>query len=206
MKRQDNYLLQVEGAKKYFLRYDQQKLIEKLNLRQDGDYLYAEMLCTQYRIHRKSGTVERLDGTWTETNSHSEVMTLLDLVCDSRPDRYPARRWQNMTNFGKVFHRSLMEDQADPFAQAIQDNQAGFRRACLTLRGEPGPGGDISFALPFFDSLNVAIQFWEGDEEFPPRVRWLWDENALMYLKYETMWFALGLLRSRIRTEMEKEK
>jgi transcriptional regulator with XRE-family HTH domain len=110
MKHTDNYRLQVEGAKKYFLRYDQQALIEKLDLHQDADYLYTEMLCTQYRIHRKSGNVERLDNTWTETNSHSEVMTLLDLVCDSRPDRYPARRWQNMTNFGKVFHRSLMED------------------------------------------------------------------------------------------------
>jgi hypothetical protein len=206
MKHTDNYRLQVEGAKKYFLRYDQQALIEKLELRQDADYLYTEMLCTQYRIHRERGTVERLDDTWTETNSHSEVMTLLDLVCDSRPDRYPARRWQNMTNFGKVFHRSLMEDQPDAFAQAIQDNQAGFRRACMALRGQPGPGGDISFALPFFDSLNIAIQFWEGDEEFPPRVRWLWDENALMYLKYETMWFALGLLRSRILAEMEKAK
>jgi hypothetical protein len=52
--------------------------------------------------------------------------------------------------------------------------------------------------------LTVAIQFWEGDDEFPPRVRWLWDENALMYLKYETMWFALGLLRSTLRAEMKQ--
>ncbi len=204
MKQKDNYRLQVEGAKKYFLRYDQQKLIEKLNLRQDADYLYTEMLHQSYRIHRLSGTVERLDASWTETNSHGEVMTLLDLVCDSREDRYPAHRWQNMSNFSAVYHRSLLEEQADPFAQAIQENTEGFRRACQALGGEPGPGGDISYALPFFDSLNIAIQFWEGDEEFPPRVRWLWDENALMYLKYETMWFALGMLRSRIRAEMNK--
>ena len=51
--------------------------------------------------------------------------------------------------------------------------------------------------------MKIAIQFWEGDEEFPPRVRWLWEENALMYLKYETMWFFLGLLRSRIRERMD---
>jgi hypothetical protein len=206
MKGADNYRLQVEGAKKYFLRYDQQKLIEKLKLKSDGEYLYTRMLSKNYRIHRLSGDVERLDETWVETNGHGEVMTLLDLVCDSRPDRYLTCRWQNMTNFGRVFHRSLMEEQADPFAQAIQENPEGFRHACQRLSGMPGPGGDISYTLPFFDGLQVAIQFWEGDEEFPPRVRWLWDENALMYLKYETMWFALGLLRSRIRTEMKKEK
>lgn len=203
MERVDNYRLQVEGAKKYFLRYDQEKLIEKLKLRSDEDYLYTEMLCKPYRIHRRTGTVERLEETWVETNHHGEVMTLLDLVCDSREDRFVTGRWQNMTNFGRVFHRGLMEDQADPFAQYIQDHIPAFRRACEAMQGTPGPGGDISYALPVFDGMKIAIQFWEGDEEFPPRVRWLWEENALMYLKYETMWFFLGLLRSRIRERMD---
>lgn len=202
MKIVDNYRLQVEGAKKYFLNYDQQKLIEKLKLKADADYLYTEMLCKSYRIHRPTGTVERLDEHWRETNSHGEVMTLLDLVCDSRCDRFLSCRWQNMVGFSAVYHRSLMEDQADPFAQAVQDHQEDFRRACEALNGTPGPGGDISYALPFFDGLPIAVQFWEGDDEFPPRVRWLWDENALMYLKYETMWFALGLVKNRILEEM----
>lgn len=205
MKPVDNYRLHVEGAKKYFLNYDQQKLIEKLKLKADADYLYTQMFCKSYRIHRRSGTVERLDESWTETNAHGEVMTLLDLVCDSRCDRFPTMRWQNMSNFSAVFHRSLMEDQADPFAWRVQDNQAAFRRACEALMGTPGPGGDISYALPFFDGLRIAVQFWEGDEEFPPRIRWLWDENALMYLKYETMWFALGMVKHRIRDEMDRQ-
>ena len=203
MKSKDNYRLQVEGAKKYFLRYDQTRLIRKLDLRSDEDWLYTQMLCTDYRIHRRTGQIQRLDEIWEETNDHGEVMTLLDLVCDSREDRFPTGRWQNMANFGALFHRSLAEDRADPLAEKIQADPAAFHRACEALRGTPGPGGDISYALPFFDNLQVAIQFWEGDEEFSPRLRWLWDENALMYLKYETMWFAVGMLRSRIRSEME---
>ena len=203
MKTVDNYRLQVEGAKKYFLTYDQQKLIEKLKLKVDEDYLYTQMLCKPYRIHRCTGDVERLNDHWTQTNAHGEVMTLLDLVCDSRENRYLACRWQNMAGFSAVNYRSLLEDQSDPFAQAVQDDPAAFRRACEALNGAPGPGGDISYALPFFDGLPIAVQFWEGDDEFPPRVRWLWDENALMYLKYETMWFALGLVKSRIREEMK---
>ena len=203
MKGTDNYLLQVEGAKKHFLRYDQEKLIQKLNLKSDEDYLYTQMLHSSYRIHRRTGQIQRQDDIWVETNNHGEVMTLLDLVCDSREDRFPTGRWQNMVNFGSLFHRSLAEDRSDPFAEAIQASQAVFGRACEALGGTPGPGGDISYALPFFDQLRVAIQFWEGDEEFSPRIRWLWDENALMYLKYETMWFAVGMLRSRIRAEMK---
>ena len=61
----------------------------------------------------------------------------------------------------------------------------------------------MAFALELFDGLKIAIQFWEGDEEFAPRVRYLWDSNALMYLKYETMWFAIGMMQRRILQEMK---
>ena len=206
MKNVDNYRLQVEGAKKYFLRYDQAQLINKLKLRADEDYLYTRMLAMDYRIHRRTGDVERLEDVWVLTNGHGEVMTLLDLVCDSREDRFVTGRWQNMSNFSAVFHRSLLEDQADSLAQAVQERPDDFCRACMELGGVPGPGGDISYALPVFEGLMAAVQFWEGDEEFQPRLRWLWDENALMYLKYETMWYALSLLRCRIRDEMGKKK
>ena len=206
MERVDNYRLQVEQAQRHFLRYDQEKLIQKLKLEADGEHLYTQMLGTSYRIHRGTGQIQRLDTDWVETHDHGEVMTLLDMVCDSREDRFPAGRWQNMLNFGSLFHRSLMEDRADPFAERIQGNQEGFCRACEALGGIPGPGGDISFVLPVFEELRIAVQFWEGDDEFPSQIRWLWDENALMYLKYETMWFAVGLLRTKLRREMEKER
>ena len=202
MKHGDNYRLQVEGAKKYFLRYDQEKLIAKLNLKSDENWLYTKMLGREYRIHRQTGTVERLEESWTETNAHGEVMTLLDLVCDSREDRHPSGRWQNMSNFGALFHRSLLEDREDPFARAIQDNPEGFRRVCEAMGGTPGPRGDISYAMEVFDGLQILVQFWEEDEEFPPSVTWMWDANALMYLKYETMWFAIGMLQREILKRM----
>ena len=63
--------------------------------------------------------------------------------------------------------------------------------------------GDVSFAFELFDGLRIWLQFWEGDEEFPPRLRFLWDENALQYLKYETMYFAVPLLLQRIRENMD---
>ena len=53
-----------------------------------------------------------------------------------------------------------------------------------------------------FDGLRIAVQFWHGDEEFAPRLRYLWDENALRYLRYETTWFATGLLMQRLREHM----
>ena len=199
----DNYRRQVEGAKQYFLRYDQQKLMEKLKLQSDTDYLYARMLCKLYRIHRRSGSVERLENEWVQTNDHGEVMTLLDLVCDSREDRRISGRWANMLSFGGMFHRNLLEEGEDSLARRIQENPEAFCRVCESMGTGRALGGDLGCTFELFDGLEIALQFWYGDEEFAPRVRFLWDENALMYLKYETMWFALGMLRKRIVEEMD---
>ena len=203
MERVDNYLIQAANAKKYFLTYDQSSLIRKLRLPFDSDYLYPVLLARRYRLSRKTGDLQKeIHGTWMDANTHEEVMTLLDLICDSREDRFLSGRWKNMSDFGRAFHQNLLEDARDPWAELFQSDPDRFRQACEALGGEQLPTGDIAYAIELFDGLPIAVQLWLGDEEFPPRLRLLWDENALMYLKYETMYFARALLLERIREEM----
>ena len=199
----DNYQIQARQAKDRFLTYDQKSLIQKMKLKADNGYLYIPMLSQCHRIDRKTGDMERQTDTgWISANSHAEVMTLLDLICDSREDRFISRRWKAMTAFGLMFHQNLAEGQRDPWADRCEADPEGFRRACEALGGRPFPTGDISYAIELFDGLEVLVQLWFGDEEFPASLRFLWDENALMYIKYETMWFAKGLLLERIREAM----
>lgn len=206
MARTNNYSFQARQAKERFLTYDPQVLIRKLKLKADENYLYVPMLCQVYRIRRTTGDIDRFNGeVWVDANSYEEVMTLLDLVCDSREDRYLSGRWKNMSAFGLQFHQTLLEDTRDPWAEAFQADPEGFRRACIALHGTPLPNGDIAYAIELFDGLPVAIQLWLGDEEFPPNLRLLWDENATMYIRYETMYFAKALLLNRIAEEMKKE-
>ena len=203
MQRKDNYLIQASQAKQHFLTYDQMKLIRKLKAAADDDYLYVTFLQEPYRLNRKTGDVQRcLDGDWVDGNSFGEVMTLLDLVCDSREDRYLACRWRNMQDFGMMFHRNLLEDARDPWAQRFDADPEGLRRACLALGGEPIPQGDVAYAIELFDGLCIGVQLWHSDEEFPPSLRFLWDENAAMYIKYETMHFAKGLLLQRLEEQL----
>ncbi len=204
MAKPDNYQIQAQQAKDIFLGYDQERLIEKHGLEADGQYLYTEMLCKPYRIHRATGDIQRREGAaWANANTHGEVMTLLDLICDSRDDRWISGRWKNMQSFGLQFHQNLLEAKKNPFASRVQDAQEAFRRAGEALDGQSVPGGDISFGARLFEELRIGVQFWAGDEEFAPRIRYLWDENALMYLKYETMYFAVGMLEKRITEIME---
>ena len=203
MARPDNYALQAKQARERFLTYDQQALIEKLKLKYDKDYLYTAMLGEPYRIHRETGDIQRyFRGCWTDANSFGETLTLLDLVCDSREDRFVAGRWKNMADFGLMFHRNLVENKADPWAEKFQARPEAFRSACEALGGVSFPQGDIAYAIELFDGLSILVQLWFGDEEFPACLRFLWDENALMYIKYETMYFAKGLLLQKIEEHL----
>mgnify|MGYP003310458970 CR=1 FL=1 len=195
----DNYRIQMQNAQKFFLRYDQEKLIQKFELHADEDYLFVIMFRTLYRIDRKTGSFERYRGTWQDANTFSEGMTLLDLLCDSRDDRWISGRWSNMQSFGLQFHQNLLEEPRDPAAVYFDRDPERLRRACRALGGETIPGGDIGFSVEFFDGLRIGVLFWAGDEEFSPRLRYLWDENAKQYIRYETMYFAVNLLMRRLR-------
>ena len=187
MERRDNYAAQSASARRIFCTYDQQALIRKLGLEQDESWIYTHFFDKPYRIRRSDGFLERKEGDiWQEANSFHEVLTLLDLLCDSRENRFLTGKWKNMTDFGNQFHRSLME-RRDPFAEEIQNHPDLFCAACASMGGKRLTGADLAWEIPVFQELSIALFFWEGDEEFAPRLRFLWDENALMYIKYETM-------------------
>ena len=203
MEKRDNYQIQAKQAKEIFLQYDQQRLIEKLALRADERYLYPRFFDRTYRIHRQTGDMQWDDGgVWRDGNSFHEVLTLMDLLCDSRENRFLSGKWKNMTAVGQQFHQNLMEDDKDPFAMRIQQNPESFRSACASVNGQAIAGADIAYSFSVFDDLPLALFFWEGDEEFAPRVRYYWDENAMMYIRYETMYYAVHLLRSRLEEKM----
>ena len=204
MARTDNYLKQAAQAKAYFLTYDQEALIRKLNLAYDEDYLYPVFFSQTYRLNRKTGDLERQGKHgWEDANTHGEVMTLLDLICDSREDRFVSGKWKDRAQFGHAFHQNLLEER-DPLAERCQERPEVFRRWCEALGGKSVPTGDIAYSIEVFDGLPLMIQLWFGDEDFPASLRLLWDENALMYLKYETMYFAREVLLSRLKREMEE--
>ncbi len=203
LERRDNYAIQVREAKKLFLSYDQRALEAKFGLKTDDQYIYVNLLCYPYRVQRDTGDLEYWDaGYWKDGNSFDEVLTLFDLLCGSRERRGITGRWKTLEAFGRAFHRNLLEAR-DPFAERIDGALPAFRAACQALGGEKLPQGDAGFALPFFEDLRLGVIFWAGDEEFPPALRFLWDENADRYLRYETMYYAISLARRRIGEKMD---
>jgi len=203
MEKWDNYAIHMQQAKVRFLSYEQEKLVRKLSLDADEDYLYAVMFHSRYRICRKTGDFSRWeDSRWVDANTYGEVMTLLDLICDSRENRSISGQWKNMRDFGVLFYSNKSGAVRDPDADYFASEPEAFGAACRALGGTPLPQGDVAYALEVFDGLKLGLQLWLGDEDFPSQLKIMWDANALQYLRFETMHFALGFLLRRLREMM----
>ncbi|MBQ4642066.1 MAG: DUF3786 domain-containing protein [Oscillospiraceae bacterium] len=197
MKKADNYEIQMRQAQRRFLTYDREAIMAKCQVAGDGEYLYPVMLGRTYRLCCRTGSLEVQQGdSWQDANRFSEVMTILDWLCDCKPDRCLAGRFTGIQNFGHQFHQSLVEDGEDPTAAKFDRDPAAFHRACKALGGAPLSGCDMGYAIELFEGLPIGVKFWHSDEEFPAQIRWFLDENALQYLRYETMYYAVGLVKS----------
>lgn len=203
MEQRDNYAIAAAQARRLFADYDHQALARKLGAQMDETFFYTQMLSTPYRICLATGDIFALtDGTWQSVAGFNESLTLLDLVCDSREDRCISGNWRNMADFGHQFHQVLLET-ADPWARFLQDNPERLEAACSVLNAWEYPLKDKAYVIPLFEKLGVMLKLVYGDDEFPPAVYWFWDENALQYLKYETMYYAVNMIRGALDEKMK---
>ena len=198
IQKRDNYAIQAEEARIRFLTYDQ----SAMPVQRDGEYLYLRFCGSDYRVCRADGHLFRRVGeNWLSADSHGEVLTVYDYLCDAKPGRAPAREPVSMAHLGGHVHTNLAAASGS-LERAIDRDPDAFRRACEALGGTPAPGGDICYDLEMFPDLPVQLRFWHADEDFPPSLDLLWDRNTLQFLRYETTWFAAGVLRGRLREEM----
>ena len=61
----------------------------------------------------------------------------------------------------------------------------------------------MAYEIPLFDFLKCRIQFWNSDEDFDAQLQILMDKNILDFIRYETVWYAVGHLMRRLTEELE---
>ena len=196
--KRDNYALQADFARRLFLERDQTAMPAQA----DNDFLYLTFAWAEYRISRTDGHIFRLhQGTWGSADSHGETLTLFDYLCDAKPNRTASGEFATVAALGSYVHQGL-SIHSDDLERAIDADPERFCRTCRRLGGVPIPGGDYAFTLKLLPDLPMALRFWCSDEEFPPKLDLLWDKNTLQYLRYETVWYAAGVVRRRLAEEM----
>lgn len=203
-----NYDLQVDIGKRLFLQFDQTQLIRKFSLPADPDWIFLTYLNTPCRISRADGRIEeQVDKNWQECRSFETVMTIYDLLCHHKGDTAPvlSGSWCTVGTFvvTGVTNTGTFTGKTATFFDEHKDD---LNQACRALGGTllpPIAGADLTCrfdALPFFP---VLLQFWAGDEEFPPKVMLLWDRSSMAFLHFETTFYLQGDLLKRLKAQLD---
>lgn len=200
--RTNNYLIRREEAKKRFLTFDQERLIEKWQLRQDGKYIYVNFLTEEYQIDRTSGDVENL--ALGQQAGFEEVLSIFDLLChtESRPTAKesfaPVNSLDGKPRAAAVDTEGTFEKYAKQFGRSVPE----LRAACEKMGGTAVHLGDVGYEFSVFADLKLRLKFYEADDEFPAQLLLLWNSNALDYLFYETAFYVMTYLLDRIAAAM----
>ena len=99
-------------------------------------------------------------------------------------------QWQTLnnlsvhSNFGAVGRSPHLET-----AKQYSGKVSELTRACTALGGRASTKADVGFLFDAFPFLPIIFQFWDGDEEFDPKINFLFDSNTLNYIHFETAWY-----------------
>lgn len=201
----DNYDLQVDIGKQIFLEYDQEMMIQKFGLEADESWIYLTYLNTPCRISRESGGIEECNcDEWRECRDFSTVMTIYDLLCYHKGETAPVlfHKWCAVGTF-VVTGVTQTEGFTRKYAKLFDGHLDVLKAACESLGGilqPPMAGADMTCLIPVTPFFPILLQFWEGDEEFSPKLLILWDRNANQFMHFETTFYLQGDLLERLRS------
>ena len=203
----DNYDLQVDIGRRIFLQYDQQMLIRKFDLRADAQWIFLTYLNTPCRIDRQTGSIEEYEqGLWHECRNYSTVMTIYDLLCFSQGEHCPAPagQWCAVGAF-VVTGITKTEKFTGKYARIFTGHLDALKTACESMGGVLQPrmaGADLTCLFPVTPFFSVLLQFWEGDEDFAPKLLILWDRHADRFMHIETTFYLQGDLLERLKNRL----
>ena len=199
-----NYDQQVDVGRKIFLEYDQALLIRKFSLQADESWIYLTYMNIPCRIERATGRIdEKVNGQWIECRNYSTVMTVYDLLCYHKGSTAPAlfHQWCTVGTFvvtGVTDTGTFTKKAAALFDGHLEE----LKTACEKLGGiheKRMAGADLTCRIPVTSFFPVLLQFWEGDDEFLPKLQLMWDRNAISFLHFETTFYLQGDLLERLR-------
>ena len=189
-----------------FVKYDQDRMIRKFSLRNDESYIYIVFLFREYRIDRITGVVEwSEDGFSTSIEAdYNESMTIYDVLCYSKDDCCLSGNYcpVNMLK-GTVKSSNVGSNMFQKSADGFNGKLKALETVCGIWGEKLNLNGDVAAKLYPFSFLPVIIQYWEADEEFPANLKFMFDENILDYMHFETIFFMMGHIVKRIQDMME---
>ena len=183
--RQSNYDQVIENWRLKFLEMDQEELIRKFQLEADEEFLYIIYFSKRFRIDRKNGFITE-DG---KSPGFDTVMNIYNTFYYSAAHPVASgnlvafRQVKRVYPFEAAYRRTIISRLQELFAGKTEE----LRKACEALGGTLLPQGDVGYVLPVFPFLNIAVLFWDGDEEFDAQANMLFDSEITEFMHEENV-------------------
>ena len=183
--RQSNYDQVIENWRLKFLEMDQEELIRKFQLEADEEFLYIIYFSERFRIDRKNGFITE-DG---KSPGFDTVMNIYNTFYYSAAHPVASgnlvafRQVKRVYPFEAAYRRTIIFRLQELFAGKTEE----LRKACEALGGTLLPQGDVGYVLPVFPFLNIAVLFWDKDEEFEAQANMLFDSEITEFMHEENV-------------------
>lgn len=183
--RQSNYDQVIENWRLKFLEMDQEELIRKFQLEADEEFLYIIYFSKKFRIDRKNGFITE-DG---KSPGFDTVMNIYNTFYYSAAHPVASgnlvafRQVKKVYPFEAAYRRTIISRLQELFAGKTEE----LRKACEALGGTLLPQGDVGYVLPVFPFLNIAVLFWDKDEEFEAQANMLFDSEITEFMHEENV-------------------
>ena len=180
-----NYEQVIENWRKKFLEMDQETLIRKFDLESDEEALYITYFSRKLRIDRKNGVITdqgARPGFDTVMNIYNTFYYAAEHPVASG-NLVAFRQVKRVYPFEAAYRRTIISRLQEIFS----GKTAELEKACKALGGMPLPQGDVGYMLPVFPFLNIAVLFWDKDEEFEAQANMLFDSEITEFMHEENM-------------------
>ena len=177
--RQSNYDQVIENWRLKFLEMDQEELIRKFQLEADEEFLYIIYFSKKFRIDRKNGFITE-DG---KSPGFDTVMNIYNTFYYSAAHPVASGNLVAFRQVKRVYPFEAAYRLQELFAGKTEE----LRKACEALGGTLLPQGDVGYVLPVFPFLNIAVLFWDKDEEFEAQANMLFDSEITEFMHEENV-------------------
>jgi len=177
-----------EAWRQRFLEMDHRALAERFHLRMDGENLYLCYFSRPYAVSRRDGRIMRLDRP-EESIRFDTAMNFYNMFHYAVPrpvpsgELVPFRSVKRVYPFEAAYRKSILI----PLQAYFSGHADALVRALEALNAAPMKQGDAGGRFDVFPGLQLAVTFWDGDDEFPAQINMLFDSNITDFMHEENV-------------------
>jgi len=151
-----------------------------------------------YRVFPHAGAVRCLSENEHPVDSYFPIFVVHYLL--SIGETEIAYQWISEKDIpgGATFFRGPHAVPTERVTNRFQNDIEAFSRRCADLSGAPIDMGDAAFCFDITARIPVVMLYWQGDEDFGPEARILFDRSISQYLALDVIYAMVVEMCARV--------